>query len=187
MNIRSILFSCCTLCKRNIEFSVLPAILMLAIPGYGQSLIHQDTLTLNKSGFKDSVSIKKMIDDVYAFKEQDPHDAIKLCTYAYNRASDLKNITLQAGALNVIGAAYEDLGNYQSALKQHYLALRLFEKANNAYGMAMVKSNIGRVYMQTGKLKDAITYLSKAEEGAKQTGQDRILLYVYSNLANVYT
>lgn len=165
----------------------LSVVILVASDTYSQSFIKHDTLTLHQKDFSDSSSIKKLIDQVFDHKEENLQRAIDLGTYALNRASEIKNKRLQAGALNLMAAAHEDQGQYQLSLKLNYQALKLFELINDTYGTAMVTGNLGRVYMQSGKLKDAVTYLSKAENLSIQTRQNKVLLYVYANLANVYT
>ena len=52
----------------------------------------------------------------------------------------------------------------------------------------MTINNIGRNYLGSGNLKDALKYLEKAENAAKNSSieqglKNRVLLYVYTNFA----
>lgn len=151
---------------------------------YGQL---PDTASLNRNSFKDSLSIKRLIDTAYEHKERNPFGAIKLSLYAYDRAAELKNENLQAGAINIKADVYSDLEDYEAALRFHYEALRIYEKTGNKYAIAMLLNNIGKVYSDAGKLQDAVTYLDKAEKFSQQFNLNTPLLFTYVNEANTYT
>src|SRR4051812_18496002 len=122
------------------------AVLTLTVsPAYGGLSDGVDTLLYNKGNYRTPLSVQRLIDTIYEHKEEDPLRSVKQINYALNRASDLKSRELQAKALNVKGGIYEDLGDFQTALKLHYEALRMFEQTKNAYSVAMVTNNIGRV------------------------------------------
>jgi two-component system NarL family sensor kinase len=163
------------------------ACLFMPLLVIGQEQINTDTASLNKKNYADSASVRKLIDNVFDHKEENPANALALLAYAYSRATDLKNIKLQAGAINVTASIYADQGQLQKALAGHYDALKLFEKMGDNYGTAMVLSNLSRVYSALNKNKDAIDYLQRAEEIAVKNKLDKVLAYIYSNYSMTYT
>ena len=105
---------------------------------------------------------------------------INLARY-YNRADDLRasmaylnkalevaekhNIELvQATALLKLGADYFSLGLYEKALAYSFTALHLFEKINDANGIANSYNGIGRVYQYTDDLPSALINFKKSLE-----------------------
>lgn len=148
--------------------------------------INQDTTQLNKKQFKNPETLKNAVDSIYKYKKENLSNALKQIKFMCNRASELKNKGVEAKAINVKAGIFADLGDYESALKLHYQALGMFEKAGIKYSVAMTTSNIGRVYMDYGKLDDAILYFSKAETLANEGGFKKVLIYVFDNLTNAY-
>ena len=148
---------------KNLCFAVQISLLLLSLPAFSQFRSNGDTTAFNKKNFRDSLSIKKLIDTVYAHKDENPVNLIRFCDYAYNRASEIRNWDLQGNSVNVKGGIFADLGDYKNALNYNYQALRFFEKTKNQYSIPMTINNIGRDYWCSGKLKDALKYLEKAE------------------------
>jgi two-component system NarL family sensor kinase len=166
--------------------TLLYLVLLLPIAGIAQVNINTDTLKLDKSKYKDSVSVRKLIDMVFEHKQENFSNALNLSFYSYNRGVELKNLNLQAGALNVSATIYEELGQYQKSLTYHYDALRLFEKAKDSYGTAMLLSNMSRVFNSLNKPADALKYLKKAEDVATKNKQNRVLPFIYNNYTLTY-
>ncbi|OOQ60550.1 tetratricopeptide repeat-containing sensor histidine kinase [Mucilaginibacter pedocola] len=163
------------------------ALICLPLTAVCQPKPGADTLALDSRKYAKPEAVKALIDSVFDHKEADPAKSMLLITYAYNRAKELKNLRLQGSALNVSAAIYADEGQFQKALGGHYDALKLFEKAGDHYGTAMVLNNIGRVYNSLGKSKDGLTYLKKAEDMAVANKLDKVLAYVYANYSLAYT
>ena len=163
------------------------ACLFMPLMAFSQIKIDTDTAALAKNKYSDSAAVRKLIDNVFDHKEENPANALALLTYAYNRATEQKNMKLQAGAINVTASIYADQGQLQKALAGHYDALKLFEKMGDNYGTAMVLSNLSRVYSALNKNKDAIDYLKRAEEIAVKNKLDKVLAYIYSNYSMTYT
>jgi tetratricopeptide (TPR) repeat protein len=163
-------------------------ILLLLLPAFlkAQVTINTDTVKLNKTIYRDSTSIRKLIDMVFEHKQENFPNALKLAGFCANRGAAIKNMQLQAGAINIIATIHEELGLFQKSLDAHYQALRLFEKINDPHGTAMVLSNMSRVFNSLGKPKDALAYLKRAEDVAVKNKQEKVLPFIYNNYSLTY-
>ena len=90
-----------------------------------------------------------------------------------------------AGSLNNIGLVYENLGNYEEALKNYFASLKIKEAIRGKKGIANSYYNIGAVYTKQKKYKDAGRFLFKAKELAKEIGYKECLRYVFNNLSKL--
>lgn len=61
-----------------------------------------------------------------------------------------------AFAYNTIGSIYTEQGNYPQALKNSFIALKIFEESKYNRGVADVYNNIGNIYENQGNYSEAI-------------------------------
>lgn len=153
-------------------------------PGKSEPLGADTTHVLNHQ-FRDAQSIRKLIDTTFKYKETNLSYSLKWAEFAYNRALQLKNIELQAGALNVEGTIYGAKRQHDKALYAYFKALKLFESIKHIK-RSIVLNNIGLEYNSLNKPKQALSYLSQGEKLSLSTKNQHALALIYSNYMNTY-
>src|SRR5690606_15272154 len=73
-----------------------------------------------------------------------------------------KNDRLLSSAYNSLAITDKELGDYESAIKNHQKALEYRRRLNNKIFEAHSLNNIGGVYKEQQKYKEAIDYYNKA-------------------------
>ena len=89
-------------------------------------------------------------------------------------------------AYNNIGLAYLNLGDYKTALKNHFDALKIKTELRDSLGLANTSHNIGNVYFNTGDYSSALkNYFTSLEYFLKRNDIEKITM-IYSNIGVVY-
>ena len=65
---------------------------------------------------------------------------------------------------------YEDLGQYDKALENHFKALAIDKTIANKQGLSISYNQIGQVYTKSKNFSEAEKYLTKASNLATETG-----------------
>jgi PAS domain S-box-containing protein len=110
--------------------------------------------------------------------------------YYYNKAYQLSvgqnNLSVQANSLNNLGTIYFDKKKYNKALEYYNSALIIELGQDDLWAQANTIRNIGDVYLFLNEYDKSFAYFSRAEEIAKNIGAKRLLMDIYSSLANYY-
>lgn len=85
--------------------------------------------------------------------------------------------------LPMLSTAYASLGNAYAGLGEHSRAIEYFRKSLNIQETSMALSGLGLAYLHTGKYKQAIEQLERAQEKMEKESDQGI---IYGNLGLVY-
>lgn len=105
---------------------------------------------------------------------------------ALELATRQKNDSLQAVALNGIGAMLWQTGKHAESLENHFRSLRIRESLNDTRGIIIVKNSIGSVYQSQEKLPLAEKYVGEALELLKTYDDTALKISTLHTLANIY-
>ncbi len=87
---------------------------------------------------------------------------------------------------NVLGVAYDDLGNYPLALENYMQALDLVQEFDHIQGQVIVYNNIAVLYSQIDNPKESLKYYDEALELTVGRVNDENKWYLLSNKAEIH-
>jgi putative nucleotidyltransferase with HDIG domain len=139
---------------------------------------------------------------IYRLKGQDRIDALNQLAELYLRSTPRKSIELahsaqqasnelryQAGsaaALQLLGEAHFQLGNYQSALRYQMNALQISENMDDANRMVRSLNNIGRTHLRLFNYDKALTSYLQALRLERRLGNNLRMLQTLHQIAEIY-
>jgi serine phosphatase RsbU (regulator of sigma subunit) len=85
-----------------------------------------------------------------------------------------------------LGLSYYQMGKYQEALKNHFIALKIRKELKNQYGIANTLNNIGLVYKELGNLNEAIKYHFESLDAYEKINNIEGLCMSFQNIGNLY-
>lgn len=91
-----------------------------------------------------------------------------------------------AYSLRTQGYLNQRLGNHSTGLVQLMKAKETFESLGIVDGLADVYDGIAGIYFQIGSLPNALTYVYRQLDAAKQIGDKWLIANAYNNLAVIY-
>lgn len=106
---------------------------------------------------------------------------------AKSLAEKLKHSRGLASALNNIGIAYDNTGNYPLALKYYKEALGIHKQMKNRKGISSSYNNIGIVYNNQGNYPEALKYYYLCLRIEEELGDSSSAAISYFNIAIIYT
>ncbi len=121
-----------------------------------------DSLIADLSNKPDTTKVKILTDYTWTNRSKDPSAALRSGQEAYRIAQKIKNKSLQAKALNLIGVVYRNLANYDRSLNVYRTALKLAEEVKDSLQIAYSYNNIGGIYRLEGNNILALEYILKA-------------------------
>ncbi len=98
-----------------------------------------------------------------------------------------KNRIFRADVLKSMGYAFEQISNYDKALKSYIEALKIEEAGNEPDRLALLFSNIGHVYLQMKNLKMGFEFLTKAENALKERNDNKGLALIYHYMGKYFS
>ncbi len=117
----------------------------------------------------------------------DPDSAMQYAQKALSLATAVNYTIGQSKALSKLAYVYTTLGNYPKALELNLRKLKLDEKGDSPFDLAMSLNNIGIVYNYQEEFTQALKYHYKADSVIIHSGIDgEVKYYVYMNLGDVY-
>lgn len=102
-----------------------------------------------------------------AYLSISPKKSLAYGNEAYDIAKKLKNRSMQANALNIIGTAYYKQNKYKSAIKYYEKELAIRDELGQKFSKAKILYNIGSVYEVNNKKKKALTNYELALKESK--------------------
>jgi serine phosphatase RsbU (regulator of sigma subunit) len=132
-----------------------------ALTAFGQQTISKtDSLTTVLETAKDLDKIKILLElsDLNIYEET----GLGYATQAYNLSKSIKNLELEAEALNVIGKCYIIDLREEQALETFFNALAIAESIKNNVLIGKTNRNIGQAYFWLDSLDKSKTYTQKA-------------------------
>ncbi len=165
---------------------VLLGMICLQTFAYGQAIVKADLSKTNKTRFKDSLSIRNLIDSVSAHHEENPENAIYLLNLAKQQSIEEKDTTTLIKALTGIGRVYSDRGENPTALSFYQTALFLAEKKGDQLSVAFIEKNVGILYISWKNLDKALQHYEIAQQIALKLGNNKLIADCYNNKGTVY-
>ena len=104
----------------------------------------------------------------------------------YLRARALKNAHYEAGGANMMGLAYGERGQQDSAIHYLEIAFQGYLGTDSARAAVMVAEELSRRYMQQGRNKLALERLNSAMVFADSTQDSNAMAKVNHRLCNIY-
>jgi tetratricopeptide (TPR) repeat protein len=101
-------------------------------------------------------AIDDLIWDNYLF--ENPDSAIYFASVSYQFAVKIKNVRLQAVALNTKGTCYYIKDDFKNAIRLYLVSLKRYHKAGNLLGKGTIYNNLGNIYKEQGDLVKAVEY-----------------------------
>lgn len=98
----------------------------------------------------------------------------------------INNIDGVASCENNIGLVYNDMGDYEKAMKFHLKTLKLREEIKDEKGIAKSLLNIGNVYLNQENLVEALNYYEKSAQICEKINLLVDLANNYNNMGNIY-
>lgn len=98
----------------------------------------------------------------------------------------INNIDGVASCENNIGLVYNDMGDYEKAMKFHLKTLKLREEMKDEKGIAKSLLNIGNVYLNQENLEEALKYYEKSAQICEKINLLVDLANNYNNMGNIY-
>jgi tetratricopeptide (TPR) repeat protein len=126
-----------------------------------QNLAKTDSLkSLWLSANEDSLKIKLLLELGDAFEPINSDSA----EYSFNKALKLakNNSDYLSICYNKLGLFYSNAGNYEMAINDFQLSLKIFENKNNQIEVASCYINIGEIYMSQGNYPKSLELFQKA-------------------------
>ncbi len=129
---------------------------------YGQK-IKLDSLwaVYNNSAQSDTSRLKAIHDIARSYQNNNPDTAIIIAEREIQLAEKARQKKYQANALNTIGTAYWNEGNYSRALDYYLQALQIREETKDKKGVGGCYGNIGNVYYLQADYPKALEYYFK--------------------------
>jgi class 3 adenylate cyclase/tetratricopeptide (TPR) repeat protein len=161
--------------------------LALYLPAFGQDSKIDSLKNLIKSSKNDSTKVNRLIEIGTYYKDQSKaEDAIEYGNGARDLASTINYEKGLGYAYNLLGLAYQTLGNYPEAVIQFEDASSVFQRINNQVGVANVLSNLGTVYDDMGDITKSIEYLLQALRVAEEINEKQRIAGALVNLGAAY-
>jgi signal transduction histidine kinase/Flp pilus assembly protein TadD len=145
-----------------------------------------DSLLKNIAGQSDTAKIRILTDKCWENRGKNPQFAIECANEAVKIAEKLKNRSLQAKAVNLLGVVNRNLGNYDKALRNYKQALQLAEEAKDSLQIAYSYNNIGGIYRLEGNNKLALDYILQALKIFENIGDKSGITYCTINIGLIY-
>jgi tetratricopeptide (TPR) repeat protein len=121
-----------------------------------------------------------------AFEQKESFRAIKYLAEALAIAREVKNLDVEAKALNNLAMAEGSLnGNYALAREYHRQASSLFQETGDRHGLGHSYANLGFVAAMQGDFPAARTYHNQAIRIAREDGEQYLELYTLMNLSSL--
>jgi tetratricopeptide (TPR) repeat protein len=157
--------------------------------GFSQS---DSLLDLLKKDKADSNKVKHLNELSWQIKDNDPDSAILLSLRALELCKEIETTdkkvweSLKADCYSNIGIGYYFKSDYNRALENLYMAVKLYEGTGNKKRTSSIFSNIGAVYYQVLDLSKALEYYEKAYKICESIKDTSGMASLTGNIAGVY-
>jgi class 3 adenylate cyclase len=151
----------------------------------GQALI--DSLIKELPKIKESSQKVSVMDDLsYEFCSINPDEGLRYGQEGLEMALKLHNDTLIALVYSDIALNYQYKSEYDKALENYFIALKMDSTIGKKNNYHVVMNNIGIVYEKQSKYPLALEYFFKALKGSEETGNNSTISEATNNIGIVY-
>ncbi|MGB3404555.1 MAG: CHAT domain-containing tetratricopeptide repeat protein [Microcoleaceae cyanobacterium] len=133
-----------------------------------------------------SVAISHLHEAEDLLEQGDSQAALDKFQQILEQIRGLNQPLLEAKILNLMGYAYNNLGQYQAAEQQFLELLKISIDLDNLPAQGTSYTNLGSLYQQTGKYSEALSHHQKALKIFEQLKDIESSSSVLSNLGVVY-
>lgn len=123
---------------------------------------------------------------IYQFLKNNFDKSISIAEKVFLIKGPDYTVEFDADAYTLIANAYLRKSMYDKALRYDHLALAIYENKKISRKQAMILNNIGAIFYEQERFKEAIKYYSKSIEIRTLLGAEKELITPYSNLGNCY-
>ncbi|MBM3462101.1 MAG: tetratricopeptide repeat protein [Armatimonadetes bacterium] len=123
---------------------------------------------------------------LHAFREGDLTRAEEHMGQALSLLSEDDYPVERGEVLRYLGVIKGALGQNAEAMRCLVAALRLFREAGYTYGQARTYNSIGRTFLQSTRLEEAIFYMEKGVRICRELRAEAELATVYGKIGNAY-
>jgi tetratricopeptide (TPR) repeat protein len=134
----------------------------------------------------DSVRLMAIDDLSWNMTTIDPDSAIELGKLERQLAQQSRLSSFEAKALNNIGVANMNRGNYPDAVEHYLLALKIYEARRDKRGIGTSYTNVGNIYREQKEHEKALDYYSRALQIFIEIGHQQGIAACYSNIGIVH-
>jgi serine phosphatase RsbU (regulator of sigma subunit) len=134
----------------------------------------------------DTVTVQSKIDEARALFSENPKKSLSIAFQANNLANTAGNKRLIAFSLNTIGSAFNYMGNNDSSIYYHQMALPIQESIHDELGMGRSLTNLGIAYTSNGLNDKAIKCFLQAEQKFIKVKFDVGLSKLYNSLGSLF-
>ena len=138
------------------------------------------------SAQKDSVAIRKMLDEAYGFEVSAPQKALKIYRNTYHASIKDRYWIGAFKALLYSGLVHNDRGNYDSAIYYFQKSKPFAIKANNQRGIGQVYVNSANSYQFKGDYETATKFYLKGIPVFEKLKDSNAVSQSYQNLTGLY-
>lgn len=136
--------------------------------------------------YSDSALAEFYIREAYKIKGNSPKASYELAHKALRLSGKINNIRFSIDAQNLIGTIKNDLGEFETALSSHILALEKAESINDKFRIATTLNYLGNVYFSQNQYQLAISYYKQSLQYAEITQTNNQILNNLYKLGRIH-
>lgn len=134
----------------------------------------------------DTGKIKALIELSGAYQNYKPDTALELSQQALLLSKNISYIKGESWSLNQIAGAFSKIGNYPKALEYYLEQLKIEEKINDPYNMAINNMNIANVFQFENDRQRALVYARTSDSIIEANNLEDLKSYIFLNLGDIY-
>lgn len=142
---------------------------------------------INASGNHDTTRFHAYYELGWELIYSNPDTTYICAKKAFVLAKNSRMKTLQAKALNLMGAYFQIKSDYKQAIDYYQKSLNIALGNKDPNAILVAYGNIGSLYIHLGQLQKALDYQLKSLNIALQAGSRQKLGSIYNNLCLVYS
>jgi len=130
--------------------------------------------------------ISSLIDLAWEYRNVDPATSLNIADSAINLLKEYPNAKYKGVIYNIKGVAHTILGNYDKALDNHFVSLKIRETLDDKKSIAASLNNIALVYQGAKNYPKCIEYYERALEIKLDLGDKIAISVTLNNIGNIY-
>lgn len=155
---------------------------------FSQDRSKLDSLEILLGKVKDDTGRAIVLCDIaFELRFVNPELALKRAVEAIEICRKVRYKKGEAKAENIVGLAYNALGNYEKAVEYHNNAINSFAEISDSIGIAKALHNIGYAYSITGMTDSAILYYRKSLEISGRMEHYFLTNFNYTKICEIYS
>ncbi|OQX99303.1 MAG: hypothetical protein B6I20_10130 [Bacteroidetes bacterium 4572_117] len=171
----------------NLKYGILILLLLVSFLGKSQSPETDSLFTVIKKSGKDTNSVNSLLELASIYQRIDLDSAIGFSDDALVLSNEIEFHKGAANAFRQIGIIHYIKGNFEKALDNFSLSLKLWKKEGAQKGIGRAHMNIGIIYRNQGEYEKALeSYLTSSKIQNEIKDYDG-LARSYNNLVNIHS